>query len=631
MSRLRGDDDLLSLMDEMSSQKGYEPAASLSEQNGTKSAQFLSQGVRLASEVKGYPSKKLVGIDMIWNPYTQVIAAVPSSRCMLLPTNPHVEIFRRRAYERFKSTFRANLERISVSATAKVGPSNLWSELSAPSMMERWHFDAKLQEFLNNDRLLHSIFKKESANVATYQIKSALEQRMIDPVLLSTLDSGKKRKRGEARNKSNRSASNLLLNEVKFEWTRAWKRIAGEAYNESDLKPIFDSKRFQKKASRLSRSVMEAVTEADAFFHDQVGKRAAMEAHQSGRPSKKSSIPKLLIEGDEVFVKFSGLSFRLNQEHYQKLQIMFDRMHPNSCDRTAHEFDFCSSLFCLLARYDMLQGAGLQSSMHGAVFDVLLQHYDCRLECFASPLNSRYEKFCSAFIDTDAPFGSVGSFFDYDFQVGGCYQANPPFATNFITNMYETIEKALELCKEPLMFLVFVPSWKETTGWNLLHDSPYVTKHVSLSQSSHCYAEGTQHRRKDRYRVASFDTCVFFLQNEAAERKWPITDSQIAELKAAFQMDPNQTKQQVTTKPPAEPSAAPVAATERRPTKSIKRNDEQGEQKMPSKPKKKKKAKEKGKAPLTVEEEGAHQLDILTSIGFSEQPAGRANKKKKRK
>ena len=36
-------------------------------------------------------------------------------------------------------------------ATAKVGPSNLWSELSPVSMMERWHFDAKLQEFLNSE------------------------------------------------------------------------------------------------------------------------------------------------------------------------------------------------------------------------------------------------------------------------------------------------------------------------------------------------------------------------------------------------------------------------------------------------------------------------------------------------
>jgi len=30
-------------------------------------------------------------------------------------------------------------------------------------------------------------------------------------------------------------------------------------------------------------------------------------------------------------------------------------------------------------------------------------------ECFASPMNRRHARFCSAFADTDAPFGSSGS------------------------------------------------------------------------------------------------------------------------------------------------------------------------------------------------------------------------------
>jgi hypothetical protein len=48
----------------------------------------------------------------------------------------------------------------------------------------------------------------------------------------------------------------------------------------------------------------------------------------------------------------------------------------------------------------------------------LLQHYRtaqthlaCSTECFASPLNSQLPLFCSAFADTDAAFGSMGSFF----------------------------------------------------------------------------------------------------------------------------------------------------------------------------------------------------------------------------
>ena len=353
---------------------------------------------------------------MIWNPYIQVSAKTNTAKCMFPPTNPHVEVLRRRAYERFKGEFRASLERISVSATAKVGPSNLWGELSPVSMMERWHFDAKLYEFLHTDATeRRMIVDQVGSYVTTAKVKAVMDQGMVDPILISTNMRGRrKRKRGEKSTSDTtdfRSATSLLSEEVKFEWTRTWKRIAGEKYQDTDLKQIFESKRFQKKLSRLCRSVMEAAAEVEASFYDQVSKRAALEAQLAGRPSKKSSVPKIIMEVDDVFVKFSGLSFRLNQEHYRKLQVMFDRMHPYSMDLASHESAFSCCLFCLLCRYDMLQGAGLQSSMHGSVFDVLLQAYDCRLECFASPLNSRYERYCSAFFDTDGPFGSVGSFF----------------------------------------------------------------------------------------------------------------------------------------------------------------------------------------------------------------------------
>jgi hypothetical protein len=489
MSRLRGDDDLLSLMGEMASQQGYEePAPPVASKTLTSRRNADSPRIRLTAEVSGYPSEKQLagGEEMIWNPYIHVSSSPTKSP--FAPTNPQVEVFRRRAYERFKNEFRDSLERLSAGTAADTPAkaNNLWSELSPVSMMERWHFDAKLQEFL---------------------VKTAMEGGFVDPILIPTDTKGKQQKRkrgGQTNDKASTpfcSPSSLLAAEVKFEWTRTWKRIAGEKYKESDLTQVFESKKFQRKMTRFSRSVMEAAVEVEASFHEQVNKRAALEAQQSGRQSKKSSIPKIVVEDEDVFVKFSGLSFRLNLEHYRKLQILFDRMHPNSTDRASHESDFASSLFCLLCRYDMLQGAGLQSSMHGSVFDVLLQHYDCRLECFASPLNSRYERFCSAFFDTDAPFGSVASFFDYDFtREGGCYQANPPFATNFIEKMYEVMDKALKASKAQLMFVVFVPAWKETPGWNLLNDSPHLTKHVSLSQSTHYYCEGTQHRRKDRYR-----------------------------------------------------------------------------------------------------------------------------------
>lgn len=72
----------------------------------------------------------------------------------------------------------------------------------------------------------------------------------------------------------------------------------------------------------------------------------------------------------------------------------------------------------MLLRYSSLaggtdRGGGFQGAVNEEVFDLLLRRFDCRTECFASPLNARYGRFCSAFPDTDGVFGSLGSFFDF--------------------------------------------------------------------------------------------------------------------------------------------------------------------------------------------------------------------------
>lgn len=53
----------------------------------------------------------------------------------------------------------------------------------------------------------------------------------------------------------------------------------------------------------------------------------------------------------------------------------------------------------------VVQGGGFQASMGGDAFDVLLTRFGVTMECFASPFNCRYASYCSAFADTDAPFG----------------------------------------------------------------------------------------------------------------------------------------------------------------------------------------------------------------------------------
>lgn len=46
-------------------------------------------------------------------------------------------------------------------------------------------------------------------------------------------------------------------------------------------------------------------------------------------------------------------------------------------------------------RYASLQGHGYQAALTNKGFDVLLRKMGVKMECFASPLNCRYSRFCS--------------------------------------------------------------------------------------------------------------------------------------------------------------------------------------------------------------------------------------------
>mmetsp|Transcript_3106 Transcript_3106/g.4700 ORF Transcript_3106/g.4700 Transcript_3106/m.4700 type:complete len:572 (+) Transcript_3106:113-1828(+) len=525
MAKLRGDDDILSLMNELSAEQGYRDG----DKNISKKEDADSTSPLVRHHLEDDSHDITIGNTSIWNSSVKVKSA-SDLEINFVPTSPTIEIFRRRAYERFKGDFLKKFEQACGNST-KIGISNLWKELSIVSLMERWHFSVKLSESqgLGPDQAeipRHESF--DTRHVYRYIEESSQENRWIDPVLINSQAGGQ-----SLLSRRNASFRKLLLDEIMFEWTRAWCRKMQGKREKSELDVVFSSKQFQRKVSGLSHAIMDASIEAFATFKKDIGRRAAMEATQSSK--KRNNLPKLCFQYEDVVITHSGLSLSINSDHFEKLKTLFDRNNKTSATSADHKAKFVSSLFCLLARYDMLQGSGLQSAVNGTVFDVLLKHYECNTECFASPLNCRYERYLSAFPDTDCSFGSLGSFFSqFDFRCGGCYQANPPFIANFIDAMSSQMEKHLSECMEPLMFIVFVPCWSETSGWKALKSSRYLKNYILIDQKSHFYTEGTQHRRKERFRVASFDTSIFFLQNKAGERKWKILRSHIEDIMKAF-------------------------------------------------------------------------------------------------
>lgn len=195
------------------------------------------------------------------------------------------------------------------------------------------------------------------------------------------------------------------------------------------------------------------------------------------------------------------------------------------------------SIYSVLARYEALRGAGYQCAVPGQAFDAAAKAcgLGTTIECFASPLNCRYRRYCSAFPDIEHVFGSVGSFFDdnaFD-PYSGSFEANPPFVPETMTQMGLKLERLLsDPTKGPLSFLVIVPAWGEA-GMDFCHsleESAYQRAATRIPAAQHAFCDGAQHTLRSKsqlLRPSSWDTAVILLQNAAGAKKWPVDTAKL--------------------------------------------------------------------------------------------------------
>jgi phosphorylated CTD-interacting factor 1 len=183
--------------------------------------------------------------------------------------------------------------------------------------------------------------------------------------------------------------------------------------------------------------------------------------------------------------------------------------------------------------------------------------------------------------------------------------------------------------------VVIVPAWKESPAYQQLLSQceEFLVHHLPLEQGKHWYAEGTQHRRKGSFRVASFDTSILFYQNEAAKATWEIEDGLLQSLKQAFCQDPGIMDKLTKTLPKRTIVASHRVHNQsdhasKHPTSStIAQKEAIATRESPKVPSKKKKKKgDKKRIFSNTQEESQAQLDLLHSLGLAEsdEPSDRA-------
>jgi hypothetical protein len=118
----------------------------------------------------------------------------------------------------------------------------------------------------------------------------------------------------------------------------------------------------------------------------------------------------------------------------------------------------------LILRYRCV--GGFDSNLHGSVPANWNNELTGFVECFASPLNHKFDRFHSMF-DEDCVFGGRGDFFKLLSDNGrifppGDYEINPPFHVELINQVAEAVKLSFEVSKidkTSLRVVCIVPDW----------------------------------------------------------------------------------------------------------------------------------------------------------------------------
>ncbi|KAM7355341.1 phosphorylated CTD-interacting factor 1 isoform 2-T2 [Cochliomyia hominivorax] len=260
-------------------------------------------------------------------------------------------------------------------------------------------------------------------------------------------------------------------------------------------------------------------------------------------PSPRMPAIEYVQDRDHMIIKYTPTSLNqpdaqyINLTHLQKLEQLY--RHNCFDDK---KFDlFIGRVWCLLKRYQTFLGNVLNSSQEAEltqaslptpVFECLHRHFGVTFECFASPFNSYFRQYCSAFADTDAYFGSRGPFLDFK-PVSGSFQVNPPHCEELIDAALLHIDKLLSESMEPLSFIVFLPEWKSISK---LEENIYKRRSMVVLGMAHEYRHGYQHiiPKNDVNVKCMQGTQVVWLQNSAGHARWGPNENRVEALREAF-------------------------------------------------------------------------------------------------
>jgi hypothetical protein len=289
-------------------------------------------------------------------------------------------------------------------------------------------------------------------------------------------------------------------------------------------------------ADRASRLAFEARRELLTTLPEAAERRVAVakRVHGEAKEGDANEVEVVLsLEGtpSDRTLPFETVHVLVDWQ-YRKLRGFYKAQRPFHDGCEGSEALFHLRLFTMLQRYTGVTGlfSRIEAGWHAAVppepFDYLRYVMDAEAEGFASPLNARMSKFCSAFQDTDHFFGSQGPFHRF-FPRHGCFEVGPPYDHEVIRIAFAHAITCLEApeCDGPLCFVFIIPESQRDAGLAVrqqVESSGFKQVSEVISRLEAKYIDGFQHRPgENRLITISCDTRIIILQNSDAAQRWP--------------------------------------------------------------------------------------------------------------
>ena len=216
------------------------------------------------------------------------------------------------------------------------------------------------------------------------------------------------------------------------------------------------------------------------------------------------------LENDIHFIiKYRNYSKIINSNRYYKLMKNYDKPFPYDIIR-------------MILRYSIFDTSSQQWSIGIDLYEDISELFDISFETFASPLNFNMYRFCSIFKDTDSIFGSVGSFYNLNYEnlilqnIKGVF-FNPPYLPILMkkcSSQCLTLLDKMNKNKFDFSIFSFLPNWNDADYIQSLIKSKYMVEYKVVNKGNYILQE------KDRGKLitGTFDLLVIVLNSN--KNRW---------------------------------------------------------------------------------------------------------------